>query len=482
MLWSWLWRFYINILHWLAVASNAKFKARVSFDVPSIERLDYWCDINYSEYVMYSSQSRPRKSLLPRNAACYSRIKCRLRLLSVVYGHCIQSTNSFGQRVSRMPSLRIRRIVWTAIVVVLLRENTQTTRNYTMSDVSLKQSCQRYQFIIYTVIVGLLVIVGIVGNSLTFVVFWKGKFNKSTSFLFMCLSLTDSAVLVSTSVWMPLLPFEESTRYTQYFWNVYPYIFVYVLPVCFMAQMATVWVTVLITINRFINVCVPLRASQWCTFNKVNIQLAVVLLFAILYNIPKFAEFQVAQEATDNGTSLTTHVNVTMYWFDYTYQLMYNTVLYAIFNIVLPICILAVLNIRLINALKAHRRMQMQMHTQDSHNEHSMTLVLAIIVIVQIVCQLPSLVTRILWTAAPTEAYYCGGYMFYMVPITNMLVVLNSAVNFLVYIMFNKCFLDVLMEKVFKRQAVELAITFDDNGGSAVKNARPGGEERSTSG
>ena len=349
-----------------------------------------------------------------------------------------------------------------------------------MSDISLEQSCRLYTFIIYTVIVGTLIVIGIIGNSLTFIVFWNGQFNRATSFLFMCLSLTDSAVLLFTSVWMPLLPLEESRRYTQYFWNVYPYIVVNMLPLCLMAQTATVWVTVLITVNRFINVCVPLRASQWCTITKVKIQLAIVLLFAILYNIPKFVELQVEQVATDNGTSLATHVNVTRHWFDYAYQMMYNTVLYAIFNIVLPIFILALLNIRLIKYLKARRRMQIRMHTPNSHNEHSMTLVIVIIVIVQIVCQLPALVTRMLWIAAPIEEYRCGGYMFYMVPFTNMLVILNSAVNFIIYIMFNKCFRGVIMEKLFKRHVVEVAVIIDENDGAAVTNARPGCDERPT--
>ena len=137
---------------------------------------------------------------------------------------------------------------------------------------------------------------------------------------------------------------------------------------------------------------------------------------------------------------------------------MYNTVLYGIIIIVLPNCILALLNICLIRALKAHRRTQVQMQTLHTQNENSMTFVLVIIVVVVIVCQLPALVTRVLLFSAPKEAYRCVGFIFYMVPITNMLLVLNSAVNFLVYIMFNKRFRGVLMEKVFKRHATQQVV------------------------
>ena len=72
------------------------------------------------------------------------------------------------------------------------------------------RGCQLHTFIIiYALIVGTLVVVGIIGNSLAFAVFWKGNFKSSTSFLFMCLALTDSAVLItaflvfSSSLWFP---------------------------------------------------------------------------------------------------------------------------------------------------------------------------------------------------------------------------------------------------------------------------------------
>ena len=52
-------------------------------------------------------------------------------------------------------------------------------------------------FIIYTLIVGTLVVFGIIGNSLAFAVFWKGNFKSSTTFLFMSLALTDSVVLLT---------------------------------------------------------------------------------------------------------------------------------------------------------------------------------------------------------------------------------------------------------------------------------------------
>ena len=71
--------------------------------------------------------------------------------------------------------------------------------NYTMSDISLEQSCRLYTFIIYTVIVGTLIVVGIIGNSLTFIVFWNGKFNKCSDFDYIRMDMSEQHANVRDS-------------------------------------------------------------------------------------------------------------------------------------------------------------------------------------------------------------------------------------------------------------------------------------------
>ena len=141
------------------------------------------------------------------------------------------------------------------------------------------RGCHVQTFIIYTLIVGILVVFGIIGNSLTFAVFWKGNFKSSTSFLFMCLALTDSVVLLtafmiysikSVSTYMSGKKFfQSSTR---------PIIGVYIFAahLYVVSHTFTMWMTVLIAVNRFIIVCRPLRASEWCTNSKVKKQVAAV--------------------------------------------------------------------------------------------------------------------------------------------------------------------------------------------------------------
>ena len=63
--------------------------------------------------------------------------------------------------------------------------------------------------------------------------------------------------------------------------------------------------------------------------------------------------------------------------------------------------------------------------------------------------------------------------MFYKLPITNAVIFLNSAVNFIIYIIFNKRFRGVLIEKVFKRHAAQQVVVLEVNAGAAVTNTRP---------
>jgi len=45
---------------------------------------------------------------------------------------------------------------------------------------------------------------------------------------------------------------------------------VYLLPFAFIAQTATIWVTVLVAFNRYIAVCKPFKAARLCTVVQVR--------------------------------------------------------------------------------------------------------------------------------------------------------------------------------------------------------------------
>lgn len=73
--------------------------------------------------------------------------------------------------------------------------------------------------------------------------------------------------------------------------NTYPLATPLVYPIGMAAQTASVYLTVIVTIERYIAVCWPLEARSICTQRRARILVIVVCSGAVLYNISRFFEY-----------------------------------------------------------------------------------------------------------------------------------------------------------------------------------------------
>ena len=313
-------------------------------------------------------------------------------------------------------------------------------------DWSLQRNSDLYSFIINAIIVGTIVIVGVIGNSFAFVVFWKDTIKTSASFLFQSLSLIDSVLLMTIFSLYSVKSFADYTGWLHGYWAIEAYVLVCMYPTMLMAQTASVWVTVLVAVNRYIAVCLPYEASRLCTVLMAKKQLAFVLLFALLYNIPRSAECRIVYKTWDNGTTAVTAE--TKLGSDKLYNVIYHNVMYFIFLLALPVLILTVLNIRLIKGLKALGRKRLQMNSLRQQQDNGVTFAVIIVVVVFIICQVPTFVNLVLWNLMQSEPRLYTDFVFYMWHIANMLVAFNSAFNFVIYALFNKRIRRVLTQTV----------------------------------
>ena len=321
-----------------------------------------------------------------------------------------------------------------------------------ISDIS--EDCLLYSFVVYTIFVGILCIIGIAGNLISFLVFRKDRSQNSTSYLFQGLSLIDSSLLLLV---LPLYSVDAMVAYTGWFKAytdyVDPWVKVCVFPLALMNQTATIWTTVLVGVNRYISVCKPFKAPILCTIDHVRKQLAIVIVCAVLYNLPKCFEARVERvtNITPTGNYTTFQPAYTSLGKEYYYWIIYGNMCYLIFMLVLPIFILSVLNIRLIKTLRAQKRKRSEMQTQIKRHDNSVTYLLIVIILVFIIAQTPAMVNQILWNVFSDEYRQCHGFQFYFSRISNALVIANSAVNFPIYFRFNKRFRHVLLSVVCKR-------------------------------
>ena len=101
------------------------------------------------------------------------------------------------------------------------------------------------------------------------------------------------SILILTSILMFGLPAVHAYTtewFSDYFYNVFPYITPVVYPVGMIAQTGSVYLTMCVTVERYVAVCLPLRARVICTFGRARAYVAIIGMFALFYNLPRFWE------------------------------------------------------------------------------------------------------------------------------------------------------------------------------------------------
>ena len=354
--------------------------------------------------------------------------------------------------------------------VIVMAGQVNVSLNISEDDVNwslINRRCDLYSLIINGYILAVVIIVGIIGNSLTFVVFWKGNFKSSTSFLFLSLSLADSALLLTSIPLDVVWVFAKYTGWLPGFLKVRPYLNAYIYPLFLVARMATIWVRVIIASNRYIVVCVPLRACKWCTLSKVKIQLAVVLVVTFMCNIPQFLKCRVISYTLNNGTSYATRIDCSTEREWIAFYKPYVVVMHLMLMSSVPLFILTLLTVRLVKAMKAHRQMLLEMNRVSNNQDSSVTSAFVIVVVVFIICHTPLFVAGLLvrLLMGNYESLLMLEVFFFVWKIGSMLVILNSAVNFAIYILACKSFRDVLIETVCRRRTdMQVVIAHHEEG------------------
>ncbi len=342
---------------------------------------------------------------------------------------------SIGPKRSTMP----------AVTNMSMRPTTNSTSplNYSSVDEEPLQgtevSCEEFLFVVYVVVFGTMCIFGLIGNTLSFLVLQWEKHSHVATFLLQVMALADNLFLVCTG-------FVQIYAATTIYYDVdepalSAYIPLVAWPLVHITQLGTVWITVLIAFNRYIAICRPFQAPKLCTMGRVRIQVAIMVLFCILYNIPRFLEYRVTHETTNNVT-IPIPEPTDMLKSSY-YKYIYENGLYCIFVFLAPLIILIVLNVCLMRELwRARQRLlqrQLPATMTGEDQENNLTLVMIVIILIFVICQTPALINNLLYATIPDQNS-CGKPYFYYFHLSNILISANSSVNFVVYCVFRKQF------------------------------------------
>lgn len=295
-----------------------------------------------------------------------------------------------------------------------------------------------FDVIMNVVIIGTLCIIGIAGNTLSIMVLQREHGNRVAVLLLQALAIADNSILlvsiVVISIFMgvfAILPPESISK--EIFW----YVEKYATPFGHMTHTATVWMTVLLAANRYIAICRPFQAQRCLTLSRAKLQVIAVFAFSVIYNLPRIFQVEIKRDKETGKISPSfTHIGPSSM-----FGRVYTNYLYSIFMLVLPLILLIILNARLVYALRAsNHRMRRNSVTHTEVQDDNITFIMVIIIVVFMVCQTPDRVFQIISTNLRSK----HPLNHYLQCFFNMLVVINSSSNFLIYYMFRKRFRKIL--------------------------------------
>ncbi|VDO53401.1 unnamed protein product [Schistosoma margrebowiei] len=232
-----------------------------------------------------------------------------------------------------------------------------------------------------------IVILGIIGNVLSIIVLRNRRMKSPVSIYLISLSVFDILLLVCAVVLFFEYPFAEEdnssfllsmhnsstedhfntlnklgnniTHYTKInnittAHRIYALIqahFIY--PIALTAQTSAIWITVSLTVERYIAGCYPLHANVLSSVPKSRLVVCCCMICAIVYNIPRW--FEITTQSI-NTTELIKESNISQYSIQYDwhsiFRLVYYTWGYILVMFLLPLIALLVMNIRLMYALR----------------------------------------------------------------------------------------------------------------------------------
>ncbi|KAI0217980.1 G-protein coupled receptor daf-37 [Lamellibrachia satsuma] len=299
--------------------------------------------------------------------------------------------------------------------------------------------CALFDFFIYTVASGSLCAFGLVGNAISFSVLWRdgGGGGGATSFLLRAMAIADSLVLVAAVPLYVISPIPQLTgalrSYIDFYYAAMPYLW----PCYLIPYTGTIFLTVLVSLQRYFAVCRPYSSVGSCTKAQMRMHVAAIVVFAVVYNIPRFFEYTKVEYCVGQNQSRYAF-DINAFGSNQIYRILYTNILYVVVMHGGPLLCLGFLNVKLIKALKERQRKRTEMG--KGGYQQDITFVLIGVICVFMFCQTPTMVDHLLWTFVDDSQRVCGHWHYYYTAVGDLLGILNSSLNFVVYVLASRRF------------------------------------------
>ncbi|XP_034481353.1 FMRFamide receptor [Drosophila innubila] len=301
------------------------------------------------------------------------------------------------------------------------------------------------EFWVCGVILNIVGVLGILGNVISMIILSRPQMRSSINYLLTGLARCDTMLIISS---MLLFGIPSIYPYTGTFFGYYNYVYPFISPAMFpigmIAQTASIYMTFTVTLERYVAVCHPLRARALCTYGRAKIYFIVCVCFALAYNMPRFWEVVTVTYQPTNTTVVLHCVRPSPMRINPTYVNIYIHWCYLIVNYIIPFLTLAILNCLIYRQVKRANRERQRLSRSEKREIGLATMLLCVVVVFFMLNFLP-LVLNI------SEAFY-SVIDPKVTKVSNLLITINSSVNFLIYIIFGEKFKRIFLLIFFKRR------------------------------
>lgn len=312
------------------------------------------------------------------------------------------------------------------------------------TDVGVPDSDKLFRFVVHGVLLNAIGAGGLLGNALSVLVLSRPQMRSSINCLLVGLAACDT-VLIFTSVLLfgltAIYPYTGALRY--YYYHICPHLTPYAYPLANVAQTMSVYLTLIVTVERWVAVCHPFRAKALCTSSRARWYVLGTATFAFAYNAPKFFEAQVVPEGDPETGEVIYCVRADVDFRTDRYVAVYIHWMYLVVMYIVPFSALAALNaciVRQVHRAQAERARL----SRVQRRELGLATMLLVVVLVFFLCNLLPLVTNAFEVFLGDEFDNLDP----LVKTSNLLVTINSSVNFVIYVIFGEKFKRVFL-KIF---------------------------------
>lgn len=309
---------------------------------------------------------------------------------------------------------------------------------------------------------------GVITNALALFVYTRSHMLTSNINLYLAaLAISDIFVDICG---ISSIAIDSARRFDPLLNEIHLAIIPYTLPLCYIAQMCSVYFTVLAAFDCYLTVCWQhqqpttlkvknrRRRRGFCSMrnSSAKLYIVIIVLACVFYNGITFADLHVVEcvdySHPELGYPLKKEICPTDLRLDPVYSQVYKVYMYAVFMTFLPFSILLTLNCVIIwkiyrmsgekkAAISRSDSLSSDLEKPpDGDSSAESTVMLVMVVALFLVCNSIALVVNIIETFGnyPMEDAEAANRLFFVIDIGNFLVVFNSSANFLVSVDLTK--------------------------------------------